>query len=314
MGLTKFSVIATAIVLCCVGTAGARRVLRQAAPLSTPSVYSEVPLHLAGDFQQCGGSVNCPVELQNTSLCGDRKYRPCVNPASGCKRYNPYYWQCEPSIPRGNVPLPQPLMPPSVSAPTPSVAPAGAVVHAGPSAPRLAAPAPSMQTMTVDSPPMQIFPGGYYLCKPGQPRKDCLTLQPGRKLLQGRASADAPQAAMSMQQSTGAQTAAYMYFVMPGNTPRDTPKPIERFFMADPTLMTVSTDTGRQLGRQIVPEFGKCGGVAGFCPAPLNCTDAAYLPCSVGSQCVRQNALSWRCMPKTLKAQTTFLAPQLSAG
>lgn len=42
-----------------------------------------------------------------------------------------------------------------------------------------------------------------------------------------------------------------------GNTPRDTPKPIERFFMADPTLMTVSTDTGRQLGRQIVPEFGK---------------------------------------------------------
>lgn len=29
MGLTKFSVIATAIVLCCVGTAGARRVLRQ---------------------------------------------------------------------------------------------------------------------------------------------------------------------------------------------------------------------------------------------------------------------------------------------
>ena len=66
---------------------------------------------------------------------------------------------------------------------------------------------------------VQIFPGGYYLCKPSQPRKDCLTLQPGRKLLQGRASADAPQAAMSMQQSTGAQTAAYMYFVMPGIAP-----------------------------------------------------------------------------------------------
>ena len=27
--------------------------------------------------------------------------------------------------------------------------------------------------------------------------------------------------------------------------------------MADPTLMTVSKDTGRQLGQQIVPEFGK---------------------------------------------------------
>ena len=66
---------------------------------------------------------------------------------------------------------------------------------------------------------VQIFPGGYYLCKPGQPRKNCLTLQPGRKLLQGRASADAPQTAMSMQQSTGAQTAAYMYFVMPGIAP-----------------------------------------------------------------------------------------------
>ena len=66
---------------------------------------------------------------------------------------------------------------------------------------------------------VQIFPGGYYLCKPGQPRKDCLTLQPGRKLLQGWAPAGAPQTARGMQQSTGAPAAAYTYLVTPGITP-----------------------------------------------------------------------------------------------
>ena len=35
-------------------------------------------------------------------------------------------------------------------------------MHAGPSAPRLAAPAPGMQTMTVDSPPMQV--NNLYIC------------------------------------------------------------------------------------------------------------------------------------------------------
>ena len=66
---------------------------------------------------------------------------------------------------------------------------------------------------------VQIFPGGYYLCRPGQTRKDCLTLQPGRKLLQGSASADAPRTAASMQKNTGAQAAAYIDLVMPGIIP-----------------------------------------------------------------------------------------------
>ena len=38
---------------------------------------------------------------------------------------------------------------------------------------------------------------------------------------------------------------------------------------------------------------GRCGGTAGYCPAPLICADAAYLPCGAGSECVRQNAMYW---------------------
>lgn len=69
-------------------------------------------------------------------------------------------------------------------------------------------------------------------------------------------------------------------------------------FMADLTMEALPAE---QQGTTFLPDFGRCGGTAGFCPKGNSCSDAPSQICSPASECVRISSYYWQCQPREAK-------------